>query len=137
MKDLSQLSFLDLLTCAFGGMLLLFTIMIALKESLSFDLSSEAIKDPQPFLMAVELDDLKNEELNWEVTDKDFAFHAEFAEGLALFLADSFPEEDCRIYLRGLSSGGMVVSYFEPSTEKNRIEFKGDNRLLWPRESVK
>ena len=140
MKDLSQLSFLDLLTCAFGGMLLLFTIMIAEKESLSFDIDSESRMDAQPFLMAVELDDLGNEDLEWEVSDKDFDTVAkkEFAEGLALFMAPSFPEKDCRIYLQGISSGGMVVRYFDSNlTEPRRINYMGSKRLLWPPEEVK
>jgi hypothetical protein len=146
MKSDNYISFLDVLTCGLGAMLLLFTIMIALTPKMNFK-PPQPKADQQPFIVSVELPDFPlGSDLEFLVSGIGNGFEPDLVPGnnfALLFSRAQLPEES-RIVIKGLESiqhnGGesnTVQIIFHHRHKNTTIdttvgELSNKNFVIWP-----
>lgn len=149
-----SLPFLDLLTCGFGGVLMLVLILLAMGPELGIGdpgqlgqsavTSSSSLDTKQPFLILVEFNHSGlNEEITWQVPEggKWQPRHREVGSNFASLVAQQPPSRQASIVLTNVpASSEFSVQYFYNGKVLRKESFalsEKTNIEVWPNKDLR
>ena len=135
------ISFLDVLTCGLGGMIMLFLVLVALNPNFRSRREAAAAVKTSSFAIVVEFSKggLANGKDAWEFADEsDDQWLPNFIEsgpGFAVLIADSVPPESITISLNGLldpSDFSVRQSIGNDVLAMDRENIGTEKVVVWP-----
>ena len=136
-----SLSFLDVLTCGLGGIIMLFLVIMALNPNISSRREPERIEEKKNFAVIVEFakGGLARGSDPWVIQNEgETKWTPEVIQsgpGFAILVSDSLPPDDTKIQLVGIQDNSSLSVRHSNGTELVALEYdRYENRALdvWP-----